>query len=86
MNTKEAIISILQEAGNSIDNLDINKNIDLQPYIIDSIQFISFIISVEEKFDIEFPDEMLNIDNVKFLDEFAEIIDYCLEEKKRLEL
>lgn len=83
MNTKETIISIVQDLGNSVDGLDPNKNIDLQLYIIDSLQFISFIISVEEKFDIEFPDEFLLIENVKFLDDFAGVIDYCLEEKNK---
>ena len=84
MNTKRIIISILQEAGNVIDDIDLNEDVDLQVYLNDSIQFISFIISVEEKFDIEFPDEMLLIDNIKSLDNFAGIIDLCIEEKNRL--
>lgn len=83
--TKETILSILQEAGNSIDNLDPNENVDLRLYIIDSMQFISFIISVEERFDIEFPDEMLLMENIESLDNFAGIVDLCIEAKLKQE-
>ena len=85
MNTKEVILSIIQEMGNSIDDLDPNENIDLQLYIIDSMQFIGFIISVEERFNIEFPDEMMLMENIKSLDDFAGIVDFCIEEKAKQE-
>lgn len=75
----------MQEAGNSIDNLDPNENVDLRLYIIDSMQFISFIISVEERFDIEFPDEMLLMENIESLDNFAGIVDLCIEAKLKQE-
>ena len=40
---------------------DDNNDIDLSEYIIDSLQFISFIVEIENKFGIEIPDELLNI-------------------------
>ena len=82
MSTKEKVLLLLNDLGNGIEECDLTKDINLQEFIIDSLQFISFIISLEEKFDIEFPDELLQTDNIKSLNAFCDIIDYCITDQK----
>ena len=50
------IVSILHEEG--IEAEYTGGDLDLRDYIIDSIQFISFIVEVEREFDIEIPNEI----------------------------
>ncbi len=59
---------------------DDNNDIDLSEYIIDSLQFISFIVEIENKFGIEIPDELLNIENLKSLNGFSQLIENILGE------
>lgn len=39
-------------------------NEELQNYGLDSIKSISLVLDLEEEFSIEFPDELLNFDNL----------------------
>ena len=41
---------------------DMDDDIDLTEYIEDSIQFVQFIVALEENLGIEIPDELLNIE------------------------
>ena len=41
---------------------DENNDADLSTYVDDSIHFISIVVSLEEKLNIEFPDEMLTLE------------------------
>ena len=82
MNIKNKMIEILNNLGNSITELDGETDIDLQEYIVDSLQFISFILSVEESFGIEFPDEMLQIENIKSLNAFCDIVECCVQKNE----
>lgn len=54
------IIKAFENVGLSVECEDINclieNDINLQDYISDSLTFISVIISLEEEFEIEFPD------------------------------
>ena len=43
-------------------------------YIEDSIQFMSFVVKLEEEFEIEFPNELLIFDNFKTLDSIENMI------------
>ncbi len=62
MDTKKAIVSVLEDMGIYLDNP--TDTTPLQEYIVDSIQFITFIIGIEEKFNIVFPDEYLSYDSI----------------------
>lgn len=74
METKKRLIQLLDANGIFVDS-ESNDDIDLREYIIDSIQFISFIVEIEKEFDIEFPDEALQFENIASLNGFANIID-----------
>lgn len=73
---KEKILCILDEIGISLSLHE--DDIDLRDYIVDSIQFISFIITIEEKLEIEFPDELLLYDNLISLNSFCTMLSEVL--------
>lgn len=59
----EIICSILDEMGFVI--LEKNDDFAISDYISDSIQFISFIIRIEEKIGKNLPDEFLSFEILK---------------------
>ncbi len=77
-NIKMQIRKILCEMGIYIN--DINIDYDLNDYLLESIQFISFIAQVEQELNIELPDDMLIVDAVKSLDAFSERISDLISE------
>lgn len=70
MNKK--ICNILNEMGIYIDNNE--QDINLLDYILDSIQFMDFIIKLEESLNLEIPDEYLDMNLLRSLDNFSEIL------------
>lgn len=72
------ILDLLLEEGIEVEYTGID--LDLRDYIIDSIQFIGFIVDIEKKFDMEIPDEYLLYDSISSLHSFAEIIKNCKKE------
>jgi len=79
MSTKEKLIKVLELSGIIIDSKS-ETDIDLRGYITDSLQYISTIVSIENEFDIEFPDEVLKYDSLMSLNAFSEIVDGLLNE------
>ena len=77
MSVREKLLNILEDSGIFIDkdNIENKHEIDLREYIIDSIQFISFIVEIEKELNMEFPDEGLLYDNIASLNGFATIIE-----------
>lgn len=71
---KEKLITCFEDIGIFID-LSNDEDIDLRDYIIDSLQFISTIISIEENFGIEFPAELMLYDNLASLNAFCKMIE-----------
>jgi len=59
----DIICSILDEMGFVI--LDEEDDFDISDYIIDSIQFISFIVKIEEKLKVSLPDDFLTTEILK---------------------
>ena len=74
MDIREKLLEILNENGIYIDKNKTTDDIDLREYIIDSMQFISFIVEIENKLNIEIPDECLIYDNISSLNGFSNII------------
>lgn len=74
MNTevRKAIIEELENLGIIID--DSESDVDLLSIEIDSITFISFIVALEDRFDIIFPDEYLTMDVMRSLNGFSDLI------------
>ena len=76
---KAAIIEELENLGIIIDMTE--EDTDLLSMEIDSITFITFIISLEERFDIRFPDEYLTMEVLRSLNGFAILICTLLSDK-----
>lgn len=70
---KEEIIKILEDNGLVAETED-NGDAFLDISTIDSITFISFIIDVENKLEIVFPDDLLSIDVLQSLNGFVGLL------------
>ena len=70
MSVREKLLNILEDSGIFIDkdNIENKHEIDLREYIIDSIQFISFIVEIEKELNLLY-------DNIASLNGFATIIE-----------
>lgn len=73
MKYKNEILEVLEMMGIYIDDAD--SELNLQEYIMDSLQFITFIVNLEEKLEFTFPDEYLiyeSIGNINILNDIIE--------------
>lgn len=77
-NIKKLIIKCLEEINIYID--DFSENEELSNYIIDSFQFISFLVSIENIFEIEIKDEELLYENFAT---FKDVILFIENEKSK---
>lgn len=77
MDIREKIGKILYNMGFSIDS---ENDVNLLEYGIDSLQFIEFVVSIEEEFDIVIPDEALLMDNISSLNGFITYIESIIKE------
>ena len=59
-NTYNKLIKCYEENGIICDKS--KEDIDIRNYDVDSIMFMSLVISIEEKFDIIIPDYLMNYD------------------------
>ena len=78
MNNIECAKNKLIEAMESVD-IYINTNsqledIDIRNFINNSLQFIALIVAIEQKFQIEIPDEMLVLDSFQSFNDLLEKI------------
>ncbi len=71
---KKMIFDILDENGIYIDSEEMKKDIDLREYLVDSLQYIYFVVALEEKMGIELPDEVLVYDYLSSINGFANMI------------
>lgn len=78
---QEKIIKILEDMGILVIKNQ-EEDINLQDYITDSLQFITFIIELEKAFDIEMPDELLLYENIRSLDGLTSLIEEILNNAK----
>lgn len=76
---RDKIIEILEQNGIFIENTE--NDFDITEYIEDSLQFITFIVSLEEEFNINFPNEMISLDNLKSFNAFCDIIVSIIKSK-----
>lgn len=80
--TRNGIYKVLDVMG-IIVALDDEKDEDLREYIIDSLQFINFILEIEHYFDIEVPANVLIYDNIASLNGFGTIVEELMSEKQK---
>ena len=67
MNIHDQIVEIFEENGVDVENADSFSNIE-------SIQYISIIVDIEQKFDVSLPDYILTRDDILNFDQFADIV------------
>ena len=79
MSVKKQIINCAERAGVSFDDSINNEDFDLREYVADSLQFINFIIEIENEFNIEIPPYMLLFDNLTSINSFCYMINELLE-------
>lgn len=71
------IYIILENIGIQIPNVD--EEIFLADYIEDSIAFISFIVEIEEEFDIEVQDEYLSVEMLETFTDVVNMVRHSIE-------
>jgi len=76
MNIREKIEGIFYNVG--LDISDSNEWIDQ----MDSLSFVTVIVELEQEFDVEFPDEYLNINLINSIEELEEVVKKLLLEKE----
>lgn len=59
----EIICSVLDEMGFVV--LETEGDFDIGDYIVDSIQFISFIVKIEGRMGVSLPDDFLSLEILK---------------------
>lgn len=80
-NIKEKIVEII---NNNIKGIKLQSDQaieDLSLTGMDSIKFISIIITLEEEFDIEIPDEYLVLTEMNTISKMADVISTVLDNK-----
>ena len=77
INLRKEILESLCNVGAYIDDNLIEKDtdLDISEFISDSLMFVSFIVELEERLDIEFPDELLSIEALTSLNGFISLVD-----------
>jgi acyl carrier protein len=78
-NAREKLLGILEESGLYIDREHLDKDLDLREYIADSVQFMSFIVEIENQLNVEIPDEVLVYDNLASLNGLAAVIESIVD-------
>ena len=78
---KGMILDILTSEGNIIPAS--GEDVDLREYIMDSIQFINFVVELEKKFSIEIPEEYLNFETISSLNKLKGIVEMLIEASNR---
>lgn len=67
---------ILAELGIECTQTE-DEDLNLQEFIEDSFSFINFIVSIEEKFNVEIPDEYLSYETIQSMNGLLELIETC---------
>ena len=61
---RQQLLDIFAQCGVMVEETALEYDCDLREYVVDSIQFISTIVEIENKLDIELTDEMLQFDSL----------------------
>lgn len=76
------IIELLESQGCIIPKTENDEDLSIVDYIADSLMYMLFLISVEEHFEIEIPDECLSYEFATSLNGFTSAVFSLLENKK----
>lgn len=75
---KEGIIVCLNNIGVIIDDLDLEEKVE--NHLTDSISYVSFIVELEQYFNIEIPDEYLGNQSIQSFKDIEVIIEMLVED------
>lgn len=75
MEARERLIQILSKYGDDFEG-------DFRDSGVNSIEFIKMLVNIEKEFEIEFDDEMLDIEKMSTLDKLCAVLEKMIEEKK----
>lgn len=70
----EKVAAIIASIIEKININTLDPDDDLQQMGMDSISFIRVIVTIEEEFEVEFPDDYLIIDNMNTLNKIIDIV------------
>lgn len=82
---KEIIIESLKEIGVTLYLEDFQEDFNLQDYIVDSLQFVSFIVMVENRLNITFPDDLLTYDTISSSEAFLDLLERLTSESSSVD-
>ena len=71
---KKYIFEILDENGIYIDPAEMDEDLDLREYLVDSVQYIYFIVELETRLESELADDCLIYDNLASINGFANMV------------
>lgn len=74
MDVREKLIEILSQYGDEYDG-------NFRDIGINSIEFVKILVNMENEFDIEIDDEMLDIEKVPTIDTLCEMLEKLIEER-----
>lgn len=74
---KNDIIMCLNNIGVIIEDLDLEERIEV--HLTDSISYVSFIVELEQYFDIEIPDEYLENQSIQNFNDIVAIVNMLVE-------
>lgn len=75
---RERILKCIEKIGLQVE-IDI-QDFDVNDYIKDSITFITFVIELENEFDIEIPDEYLLPERLNMLSNISSLLESLIKE------
>ena len=76
---RNTILAALEESGIYV-NIATDEDVDLRNFFDSSLQFISLIVNLEEKFKTDMPDEFLLYDNFQSFNNLCELMhDFLLK-------
>ena len=70
---KKIILDSLANTDVELPN-NVKDDLDLTEYIYESIQYVNFIINIENELSIDLPDELIVYDNFRSLNGFANML------------
>lgn len=76
---KQAIIEELENLSIVLDNTD--EDVDLLTLGIDSLTFVSFIVALEDRFQVMFPDSFLTMEVLSSLNGFTSLLEDLLSKQ-----
>ena len=78
MNAEERLLEIIK---NVVGVDEISEDTLISENIINSVNYVKLIVKIEEEFDIEIPDEYLDISQFETLKDFSDFIQKIIDKQ-----